>query len=432
MSTAPQTLPANFTGWDQPASAAKPPATLPANFSQWDDQKPAQQPAAAQPQKDFQSRVADRIMGNFDNTGHMIMAIPDAIDQVMSQAKAGTNLPASAADVPAYVGRAFAKGGSAVASMVQKLVNDYTSDPATLVGDLVTAKAFKGVGEEPGLSSAAKPAVAAAPEAATAAKAAPSIATNVVGIASPKLANMMEAVQAGKWEGLVPDRMVRAITAAKQAFPDLLGNKPTAPTETPNSYGTPRSQWGETVGAPGAPFPAKPAPELLQANALSRGSSAAPPNPSDALRSIPVRVAPQPAPTPTPEGAAPSGTANALPQTLNGESALRQVLTGQDNANLLKIAKSRGINVTKEAALKPGTADNLLVNKIVDDFSPQELDEIRAQYLENTRFRHAFGNVGPEAWKTMSLQTYFPDLKIPQAVLNRTSNSIRLSSLLGK
>jgi hypothetical protein len=390
-----------------------------------------QQPAAAQPQKDFQSRVADRIMGNFDNTGHMIMAIPDAIDQVMSQAKAGTNLPASAADVPAYVGRAFAKGGSAVASMVQKLVSDYTSDPATLVGDLVTAKAFKGVGEEPGLSSAAKP--AAAPEAATAAtKATPSIATNVVGIASPKLANMMEAVQAGKWEGLVPDRMVRAITAAKQAFPDLFGNKPTAPTETPNTYGTPRAQWGETVGAPGAPFPAKPAPELLQANALSRGSSAAPPNPSDALRSIPVRVEPQSAPTPTPEGAAPSGTANALPQTLNGESALRQVLTGQDNANLLKIAKSRGINVTKEAALKPGTADNLLVNKIVDDFSPEELDEVRAQYLENTRFRHAFGTVGPEAWKTMSLQTYFPDLKIPQAVLNRTSNSIRLSSLMGK
>jgi hypothetical protein len=44
MSTAPQTLPANFTGWDQ---AAQPPATLPANFSQWDDQKSAQQPPAA-------------------------------------------------------------------------------------------------------------------------------------------------------------------------------------------------------------------------------------------------------------------------------------------------------------------------------------------------------------------------------------------------
>ena len=45
MSTAPQTLPANFNGWDAPAAPAKPPATLPANFSGWDEQKSAQAPA---------------------------------------------------------------------------------------------------------------------------------------------------------------------------------------------------------------------------------------------------------------------------------------------------------------------------------------------------------------------------------------------------
>lgn len=337
---------------------------------------------SAAPQKDFQSRIADRIQGNFENTGHMILAIPDAIDQVMSQAKAGTNLPASAADVPGYVGRAFEKGGTAVGSMVQKLIKDYSDDPANLVGDIVTAKVFKGVGEEPGLgSSATKPAVAAAPKAAIASvKTAPNIGTNLVGLASPKLANMIEAVQAGKWEGLLPDRMVRALNLAKAAKAASKSAPEAAPAETPNVYGTPRAQWGQTV--PGEP------------------------------------------PTPTPEGTPPSASMNTLPRTLNGDSALRQILGGQGNANLLKIAKSRGINVTKEAALKPGTADNLLINKIVDDFSPDELEEIRAQHLENTRFRHSFGDIGPEAWKTLSLQTYFPDLKIAQTTLDRTAKAI--------
>lgn len=118
----------------------------------------------------------------------------------------------------------------------------------------------------------------------------------------------------------------------------------------------------------------------------------------------------------------PSGAG--IPRTLSGDSALRQILTGQDNANLLKIARSRGINVTQEAQLKPAVADSRIINKIIDDFEPDELQEIRDQYLENTRFRHTFGNVGPEAWKTMSLQTYFPDLKIPQAVINRTQAAI--------
>jgi hypothetical protein len=331
---------------------------------------------AAKPQKDFQNRVADRIQGNFENTGHMILAIPDAIDQVMSQAKAGTNLPTSAADVPGYVGHAFEKGGTAVASMVQKLIHDYSSDPANLVGDLVTAKAFKGVGEEPGIGSSAGASAIDTAKSAASKMSNPAVADGV-GMFSPKLARMMKSVQAGNWEGLLPDRMVHAINLAKAASKSA---PEAAPAETPNVYGTPRAQWGQTV--------------------------------------------PGETPAPTPEGTPPSASMNTVPHTLNGDSALRQILTGQDNANLLKIAKSRGINVTKEAALKPGTADNLLVNKIIDDFSPDELEEIRAQHLENTRFRHSFGDIGPEAWKTLSLQTYFPDLKIAQTTLDRTAKAI--------
>lgn len=174
---------------------------------------------------------------------------------------------------------------------------------------------------------------------------------------------------------------------------------------------------------PGAPLPAKPSPELIQSGSLARGVQVPQPEPSAGLGKIPVS---SPAPkiaTPEPSGPPPVRVQNS-PETLSGESALRQVLTGQDNANLLKIAKSRGISVSKESQLKPGVADNLLVNKIIGDFSPEELDEIRSRYMESKRFRHDFGEIGPEAWKTMGLQTFFPDLKIPQATMNRTSAAI--------
>lgn len=111
-------------------------------------------------------------------------------------------------------------------------------------------------------------------------------------------------------------------------------------------------------------------------------------------------------------------------RAMNGESALNQILTGQDNANLIKIAKSRGIDVTKEVQLKPGKADAMLIKKISDSFTPDELDDLGSHYIEVQRNRANFGDIGPEAWKTMSLQTYFPDVKIAQTVLKRTRAAI--------
>lgn len=114
---------------------------------------------------------------------------------------------------------------------------------------------------------------------------------------------------------------------------------------------------------------------------------------------------------------------------ITGEGAVRKVLAAQGYDNLMKIAKSRGINVTQEAQLKPGVADPRLINKIVDDFSDDELDNFRSTFIENTRMGyHNFGEIGPEAWKTFGLQTYFPDVKIPQAVLNRVGKAVSKAS----
>lgn len=164
---------------------------------------------------------------------------------------------------------------------------------------------------------------------------------------------------------------------------------------------------------------------------IGLGTTAAPavaptPTPVPAPQVEPAVAAPAPeraaAVSENPSAAAPvaKSTEN-LPVADNGESVLRHILTGQDNPNLMKIAKSRGINVTKEAQLKPGVADKSLVNKIADDFSDEELEELRNKYLENSRFRHNFGDIGSEGWKTLSMQTYFPDVKIPATVLKRTA-----------
>lgn len=186
---------------------------------------------------------------------------------------------------------------------------------------------------------------------------------------------------------------------------------------------------------PGATQPTMP-PEVAQAAGLGQvpKTGALPASQTgEALATIPspkigevapppqtaATVEPTPAPSPAREAAPPSEV------TLTGESALRKILTGQDNANLMKIAKSRGINVTQETQLKPGVADNKLINKIIESHSEEELQKVRDMYLENSRFKHSFGDIGPEAWKALSMQSYFPDVKIPATVLKRMESAIK-------
>jgi hypothetical protein len=200
---------------------------------------------------------------------------------------------------------------------------------------------------------------------------------------------------------------------------------PEAPPSLTN-YGTPPPTY------PGASLPAAPPPEVLQARPLEQGGAAPAPEPSAGLGNIPVRA--ESVPTPTPPEAQPTfpRAMERGPQPISGESALTQLLTSQDNGTLLKIAKSRGINVTRESQLKPGIADSMLARKIIDDFSPDELEEIGSKYLEATRFSHQFGNISPEAWHAMTLQYYFPDVKVPAAMLKRSQASIQANHPLAQ
>lgn len=198
------------------------------------------------------------------------------------------------------------------------------------------------------------------------------------------------------------------------------------PTGGPAGPFPPRAP--KVTGTVDAPFQGgRPEPPRLPPSGGPAGPYSAPPKVPgtvDAPFQAPARGIPE-APPQIPEATSQVGArVQNTPVTLSGEGALRQILTGQDNANLMKIARARGVNITQEAQLKAGIADSRLIDKIINDFTPEELDEVRSQFMENTRFRHAFGDIGPEAWKTMSLKTFFPDVKISAAQVARTQKAI--------
>jgi len=307
------------------------------------------------------------------------------------------------------------------------------------------------------------PRATATPRPAAPQSSAPSAASRVADVAGDKLMTAAKRFVAGRIPGahflMDLHDIVSAVTEQPEAPTVPAARPPVAqpPLSVPEAPAAVRQGWSlargpQTVVDPAAGLaqgPTYPLAETLQSgldrvNALTQPvGGEVPMRPSiervQNLSPVPAASAPgssaavpaAPEALPTSGAAAPAGNLE-LPRTLDGESALRQVLGGQGNANLLKIARSRGIDVAKEAQLKPGVADNLLINKIIDDFSPEELDDFRAKYAETSRFRHNFGDfeqaVGKdaarEAWKTLNLQQYFPDLKLTKASVARTRSTI--------
>lgn len=251
------------------------------------------------------------------------------------------------------------------------------------------------------------------------------------------------------WANQMPAQMKARAEAMKPVFPG-------APLpENPGVF--PGAQFPEHPGVfPGAPLPATPAPEQLNPSLVSPARTLPGMNSPEVIRPpaqpIPPRqglqltgeVAPGEAEAAQPTipqrmRTAPDGST--IPRTLSGEGALLEALP-RNKSDLMAIAKSRGLSTSRESQLVPGAANKLLINKILNDFSPDELSEIRDAYLENTRMgHHDFGDLAQtlqdqgmdkeaaveraqEAWNVMKKQTYFPDLKIPAAELKRAQATL--------
>lgn len=134
-------------------------------------------------------------------------------------------------------------------------------------------------------------------------------------------------------------------------------------------------------------------------------------------------------PADTEPAATPANMPSTLPRVESGEGVLNKALTSLDNQTLLKVAKSRGINVTQEGQLKAGAANSRLIKKIIDDFSPEELDEVRNQGIEMAQNKavpgaEAGADASAEAWRYKVLKTFFPDVKISNAMEARALATI--------
>lgn len=239
-------------------------------------------------------------------------------------------------------------------------------------------------------------------------------ATLLAGAKAPAIADAAANVAENIPGKAIITAPVRAATRAAEAVANSK-LKPFAKLMTPadEAAASPVKVPGRDFGLPTP----KPAPGPAPVN------SAAPPPAATVPEVTQPEVTP---PSATPEATPPAASDASIPRTLSGDAALREVLTTQPNKILLQIARSRGIDVTPEAQLKPTNAvNNRIINKVISDFSEDELDDVRSTHLEVGRMgRHDFGDVGKEANQILNLQTYFPDLKVPLAQLLRLRKAI--------
>ena len=394
--TPPQTLPANFQQWDQA------PDTLPANFSGWDHAKaqPAAQDASSIDEQDRATTeawaqnhpvlgpITRFLVAGGQNAGHAITDTPGQLyhaivdPPTMEESELGLK-PEQRIAYRLGLKQAIEAG------------TDYASGKVTPKGaaSVLPEALGTGVGQVTGGAVYGK-------------------TGEIAGEVLPKVpAAVAPAVRA----------TVRGINKGLAKAPGTIGG--TAGAAVGGYLG---GHVGAEVGGAAGALAGR---ELLPQVRIPGEGFGLPDRVTGGPATIPAEVGSSAA-TPTAETPAPAetpaaGTGAGIPRTLSGDSALRQVLTGQDTPNLMKIAKSRGIDVTQESQLKPSLAGPRLISKIIDDFSPEELDNLGASYLENTRMgRHNFGDIGAEANKTLSMQTYFPDVNVPLATTLRTQKAI--------
>ncbi|HEY2496570.1 MAG TPA: hypothetical protein VGK24_05835 [Candidatus Angelobacter sp.] len=327
------------------------------------------------------------------------------------------------------------------------------NDPVRGGAELAVNMAVPKVAEETGsiAGTAAKGAVSVAPK----------IAKSIQVIAKPfgnlpvldkfvKTAQALKEVPAGlrdAWGVKPPPEAEEVNTEPPPSIYRKSGKQiQDAVTVTPRQIVTPKGLL--TEGTPDVPAPAEAAPAIyrMRGDQIQDAATATPRRVLGPERQLPAAPADRPVITRSAQPAEPAvsipedneapSTVNAdAPRVRSGEAVLNQALTALDNKSLIKVARSRGIDVTREAQLKPGAANSSIINKIMDDFSPDELDNARDMGVEISRNRpeptndlsagaskaerEADAERQAEAWHYKVLNTFFPDVAIPKTMAAR-------------
>jgi len=487
---APQTLPANFGGWD------KPPDTLPADFAQWD-----QQPAAKAPPKpgfidrvtqgiphsvhDFASMVgtptswhelADMMQKGqipFDPGSAMVQSyLHDAKTAITQGAKEAMDAGANVAEggpIAANIGKAASGGVHAALHLIPGVgpvtetagqdvqEGNYPAAAGGLTNAIAQVLLAHGI-EDPAVAAKVADVVDTlkSPTKMTApVRAAVRGANKVLAKAPGTVGGSVGATVGGTVGGAVAGPLGAKIGAgAGYGAGYGLGTEVLPGVKLPGEgIGLPNRVSGGPANAPefqppaaAASTPAAPAPAATESplDATREGDIqpvlqkayrdtlvqkiANPDTPFDArirattelhdldhpeLKDIQPRgqdvtrqrfngmqepPAEAPSSTPSePANASPAASQTANPAPISGEGALRQVLDGESKSGLEDIARTRGVEV------KPSDSGTQIANKIIDDFSDDELDGVRTQVQKSSikpsvveqQLRDALGGSGP-------------------------------------
>jgi hypothetical protein len=219
------------------------------------------------------------------------------------------------------------------------------------------------------------------------------------------------AVAVGKPAVRITRAALEDIPIVRKALPVLKESK-----EVPGQL---KSIWNPAVPPPAPTVTPSVVPgSTLDPRSLQRMPSAMPASSGPAATSTVIPPAPV------------ISTAERIPATVqsqppgqyvpSGEMALNRVLTSLDNKTLLKIARSRGIDVSAEAQLRPGVANTRVIQKISDHFSPEELEALGNQAQEVFAQKPVSGDLTPQQgkdlWTYKTLKTFFPDVSMPLAL----------------
>lgn len=207
-------------------------------------------------------------------------------------------------------------------------------------------------------------------------------------------------------------------------------------TVTPRRVFQPKGLLTEGTSDVPAPAEPSPAPYRSKGDQIPDATTVTPRRTFQPAGLLTDGSQPAPAPrefqlpgAPTDSDVTPGRTNLDFPRTNSGEGVLNQALTALDNKSLIKVARSRGIDVAREAQLKPGAADATIIKKIIDDFSPEELQEAQDRGIEMSRNKPVPAEgvspeAGKEAWHYKVLNTFFPDVAMPKTMLQRAAATI--------
>lgn len=339
------------------------------------DVTPIAPPPAAGPHIDMHEQ---KYLFGDESTGSLSERIGDRIESNLNPAKLAHAISHLIEAAP------HALEGEARLSNVPKAVGKALSpykDPANVLGDVAT-------GVITGAASGAKLPPDEAPVASAAATARPAAGSSISNQAVRTAIDMAgDKVLAGIHPALPLAK--RILQMVRRAPTETAPVAAPPPAPVPQTNGVPWGSVGEgplalrgkmiPVADPAVTSPVRTMPGMHSPEAVGAPTpNTAAPIPARQGLMLQGEVEEPAAATEPAKPAVTGNVENKLAKILKSQNTAKEALAGLETPDLLNIAKKRELNVAIESKMEPVAAKKMLVNKILDDFSPEEMTSVKS------------------------------------------------------